>query len=161
MILRKATVDDRQGVWHIFNAVIQTGDTYVFRPDTPETDLEQHWFAPHMHTWVLESGGVLPGTYILKPNQIDLGAHVANASYMVHPHHQGRGIGKMLCEHSLQQAVALGFHSMQFNSVVSTNTAAIKLWKSFGFQIIGTVPKAFRHKKHGLVDTHIMHKKLK
>jgi hypothetical protein len=30
---------------------------------------------------------------------------------------------------------------MQFNSVVSTNAAAVHLWKTLGYQIIGTTPK--------------------
>ena len=160
MIIRKATTKDRKGVWTIFRAVIQTGDTYVFDPDTPEKDLEKHWLAPYMHTWVLEESGEILGTYILKPNQIDLGSHVANASYMVHPGHQGKGLGSMLCEHSLEQARALGFHSIIFNIVVSTNTAAVKLWEKFDFRIIGTIPEAFNHRERGLVAAYIMYRKL-
>jgi len=44
--------------------------------------------------------------------------------------------------------------------VVSTNINAIKLWKKFGFEIIGTTPKGFKHKGLGLVDTYIMFKDL-
>lgn len=44
------------------------------------------------------------GTYFIKPNQIDLGNHIANCGYMVSPEHHGRGIGKLLCEHSLKFA---------------------------------------------------------
>ena len=46
---------------------------------------------------------------------------------------------------------------MQFNAVVETNERAVELWKSLGFSIIGTVPRAFRHPAHGLVGLHIMH----
>jgi hypothetical protein len=47
---------------------------------------------------------------------------------------------------------------MQFNAVVSTNERAVRLWKKMGFTIVGTVPKAFRHKDQGLVDIFIMHR---
>ena len=77
---------------------------------------------------------------MIKPNQPDLGSHVANASFMVNPKFQGQGIGSKLCEHCLQTAKDLGFKYMQFNIVVSTNIAAITVWKKFGFQIIGTIP---------------------
>ena len=160
MKIRKATREDYDAVWRIFKAVIKTGDTYIFYPDTPKKDLEKHWFAPYMHTYVLEDGSKISGTYIIKPNHIDLGRHIANASYMVHPDMQGKGIGKTLCRHSLEQAEKLGFHAMLFNIVVSSNVAAVTLWKKFGFQIIGTVPEAFRHRRSGLVDAHIMYKKL-
>ena len=49
---------------------------------------------------------------------------------------------------------------MQFNAVVETNTPAIRLWRSFGFQILATVPEAFRHPLHRYVGLHIMYKPL-
>lgn len=158
--IRTATLNDYDAVWEIFSKVIQTGDTYVFHPNTPKDDLQKHWFASYMQTYVLEENGKILGTYILKQNQIDLGSHIANASYMVHPNTQGKGIGKKLCEHSLKTAKELGFKAMQFNSVISTNVAAINLWKNYGFKIIGTTPKGFKHQKLGYIDSYIMYKSL-
>ncbi|MEO9893263.1 GNAT family N-acetyltransferase [Aurantibacter sp.] len=161
MKIRKAIASDIDQVWEIFTKVIKTGDTYVFHPDTPKSDLEKYWFAPYMNTYVIEENGIIFGTYIIKPNQIDLGNHIANCSYMVSPKAQGKGIGKKLCEHSLQIAKEKDFEGIQFNIVVSTNKAAIALWEKNGFTIIGTTPRAFRHAKLGLVDTYIMYKDLK
>ena len=160
MNIRKATASDFNRVWEIFKQVIATGDTYVFYPDTPKRDLSKHWFADYMKTFVVEESGELLGTYIVKPNQIDLGNHIANCSYMVSPSAQGKGIGKKMCEHSIQFATENGFKAIQFNYVVSTNKDAIRLWEKFGFNIIGTTPKGFRHKDFGLVDTYIMYKSL-
>ena len=151
---------DEKGVWEVFSNVIKTGDTYVFSPDTERSKLKDLWFSKAKKTYVAEEGGKIIGTYILKPNQIDLGSHIANAGYMVHPDAQGKGIGKALCEHSLKVAKEAGFYGMQFNLVVSTNTGAVKLWKKFGFRIVGTIPEAFKHSSKGFVDAHIMYKKL-
>ena len=90
-----------------------------------------------------ELDGRLAGTYLLKANQPGLGNHVANCGYVVASRARGQGIGEALCRHSLDVARALGFLAMQFNSVVSTNTA-IALWQRCGFAIVGTVPHAFR-----------------
>jgi hypothetical protein len=49
---------------------------------------------------------------------------------------------------------------MQFNAVVETSTPAIRLWRSFGFQILTTVPEAFRDPLHGYAGLHIMYKPL-
>ena len=88
-----------------------------------------------------------------------LGSHIANASYMVHPDAQGKGIGRQLGEHSLKMAKSLGFLAMQFNIVISTNKPAIRLWEKLGFEIIGTTPNGYRS-ANGLVDTYIMYKSL-
>ena len=163
MNIRKAEKEkDYDKVWEIFTKVISTGDTYVFDPNTSKDTLQNNWFADYMDTFVaVDENDEILGTYIIKPNQIDLGDHIANCSYMVNPKHHGKGTGKFLCEHSIQFARDKGYLGIQFNIVVSTNTNAVELWKKYGFEIIGTTPKGFRHKNLGLVDTYIMFKVLK
>ncbi len=161
MNIRKATITDLEGVWTIFAEVIKGGDTFVFDPDTPKSDLKKYWFNENMSTFVIEDNGIILGSYMIKPNQIGLGSHIANCGYMVSPNARGKGVGKRLCEHSIQTAIAMNFEAIQFNIVVSTNTQAVELWRKYGFKIIGTTPKGFQHKTLGLVDTHIMYKALK
>jgi ribosomal protein S18 acetylase RimI-like enzyme len=79
---------------------------------------------------------------------------------MVSPDAAGRGIGRRMAEHSLKEARKLGFSAMQFNFVVKSNTAAVKLWKSVGFEIIGEIPDAFRHPDKGLTNAYIMYRRL-
>ena len=49
---------------------------------------------------------------------------------------------------------------MQYNFVVSTNERAVRLWQSFGFEIVGTLPRAFDHPRAGHVDVFVMYKSL-
>jgi GNAT superfamily N-acetyltransferase len=91
------------------------------------------------------------------PNRPGRGAHVATASFMVDPAQQGRGVGRLLGEYVVDWARSSGYKGIQFNAVVETNTGAVRLWKSMGFEIIGTVPEAFDHSEHGLVGLHIMY----
>jgi GNAT superfamily N-acetyltransferase len=46
---------------------------------------------------------------------------------MIDPSAQGRGIGRALGEHCLEEARRQGYEAMQFNFVVSTNTAGVSL----------------------------------
>ena len=71
-----------------------------------------------------------------------------------------RSIASKMCEHSQREALARDFRSMQFNFVISTNEAAIRLWKKQGFEVVGTLPEAFRHPRKGFVDAYVMFKKL-
>ena len=65
-----------------------------------------------------------------------------------------------MCAHSLQHAKDAGFRAMQFNFVVSTNRRAVKLWQSFGFEIVGRLPGAFLHPHSGYVDAFVMYRAL-
>jgi L-amino acid N-acyltransferase YncA len=158
--IHDAHKDDTDAIWAIFQAVIQTGDTYVFPPETPRIEMDQYWLAAHMRTYVAEFEDDVVGTYILKANHPGLGSHVANASYMVHPAAQGRGVGTAMCAHSLAEARRLGYRAMQFNLVVSTNEAAVHLWDKMGFSIVGTLPQAFHHQNLGYVDAYVMYQSL-
>ena len=112
-----------------------------------------------MHTYVAcDASGKIFGTYYIKPNQQGNAAHVCNCGYVVSEAARGMGVATLMCEHSQAVASEAGFLAMQFNFVVSTNTGAIRLWEKLGFQIVGTLPRAFRHPEQGLVDAHVMYK---
>jgi hypothetical protein len=65
-----------------------------------------------------------------------------------------------MCRHSQSEAAEKGFLGMQYNLVVATNLGTIKVWQQEGFEIIGTIPEAFRHPTMGFVDPYVMHKQL-
>lgn len=156
--IRPATELDWPQMQTIFRAVTAAGDTYVFAPDTPEADAHAYWFGPGVASFVALDGEQVLGMYKLVANQRDLGSHVANASFMVSPEAQGRGLGRAMGLAALDEARARGFLAMQFNFVVSTNRPAVHLWESLGFEIVGTLPKAFRHSALGLVDAYVMYR---
>jgi ribosomal protein S18 acetylase RimI-like enzyme len=145
-------------MWPIFRAVVATGTTYAHAPDTPEAEARPYWLSPGTSSWVAEDEGRIVGMYRLATNRRDLGSHVANASFMVDPACQGRRIGEALGRHCLREAKRAGYLAMQFNFVVSTNTGAVALWHKLGFEIVGTLPKAYRHRELGLVDAYVMYR---
>jgi ribosomal protein S18 acetylase RimI-like enzyme len=183
MKIRPATESDRDAIWNIFRQVVSAADTYALDPNMSRESAFAYWFAPGTHTYVAEvdrkfrvkavhalgtstpspiadGSPVIVGTYILRPNQSGGGSHVANAAFMVSGSARGRGIGRAMAEHCLTEARRLGFRAMQFNFVISTNTSAIRLWQELGFEIVGTLPGAFRHPQKGYVDVYVMYRTL-
>jgi GNAT superfamily N-acetyltransferase len=156
--IQKANPQDFEQIWPTFQAVVQGGDTYTYPLDITKEEAKSLWFAPDKTIHIATVNGEFAGTYYLRPNQPGLGSHVSNAGFMVNPIIRGKGVGKQMGLHALALAREQGYYAMQFNSVVSTNTYAVHLWKSLGFEIIATVPKAFQHKMLGLVDIFIMHR---
>ena len=159
-MIRRATAADAARIWKIFQAVVAPGDTYSFI-DTAKTDAVAYFLGPGITSYVMEDDGHVIGMYKLIPNRIGRGSHVANASFMVDPDAQGRGAGRALGEHCLDEARRQGYDAMQFNFVVSTNTVGVALWKKLGFEIVGTLPKAFEHSRLGKVDAYVMHRFLR
>lgn len=159
--IRRATDADRDAIWNIFHEVVVDRDTYSLDPDISREDALAYWFAPGTHTYVAEQPAIgVAGTYILRPNQSGGGSHVANAGFMVSTSARGEGMGRAMAEHCLSEARGFGFRAMQFNYVISTNTAAIRLWQDLGFEIVGTLPNAFHHPKKGYVDVYVMYRSL-
>jgi L-amino acid N-acyltransferase YncA len=158
--IRPATIGDADAIWQIFHAVVATGDTYAFEPDTSRDDALAYWLHGSGDCHVAESDGTIVGMYVLKPNQPGLGSHVANAAFMVSPTARREGIGRAMGEHCLAEARRLGFRAMQFNLVVATNEAAVRLWQQLGFTIVGALPGAFRHATKGHVDAYVMYRSL-
>jgi L-amino acid N-acyltransferase YncA len=160
MQIRPATGADHDAIWKIFHEIVAAGDTYALDPKISREDALAYWFSTGTRTYVAEQDGQIFGTYILKSNQLGPGSHVANAAFMVAPGAQGCGVGRAMAEHCLSEARRLGFRAMQFNFVVSTNTPAINLWQKLGFEIVGTLPGAFRHPAKGYVDAYVMYRSL-
>lgn len=106
--------------------------------------------------FIAEIDGAPVGTAYIKPNNMGGGSHVANAGFATDQSRQGEGVGRALGEFIVQRAAEQGYLAMQFNFVVSTNTRAVGLWQSLGFDIIGVLPGAFKHPSQGLVDVYVM-----
>lgn len=105
------------------------------------------------------TAGTLVATAYVKPNYGGPARDTANAGFMVDPDHGGHGHGRALAEHVLTMAEQDGYRAMVFNAVVETNPA-VRLWTSLGFTILGTVPEAYDHPRHGRVGLHVMHRAL-
>jgi L-amino acid N-acyltransferase YncA len=148
---------DWPAVWALLEPVFRAGETFPHDPAISEAEAQLAWVEQSQAVMVaVDPAGAVVGTYYLRPNSLALGAHVVNAGYVVAQHCRRQGIGSRLCQHSLQAARRLGFRAMQFNLVVSTNSAGIRCWQRNGFQVVGTLPGAFRHRQLGYVDALVM-----
>lgn len=154
--VRPGTSADRDAIWSILEPMIRGGETYTVPREMTREAALAWWHSPAHEVFVAEEGGAILGTYFLRANQQGGGAHVANCGYVTAPHASGRGVARAMCAHSLERARERGFRAMQYNFVVSTNERAVRLWQSFGFEIVGRLPGAFAHPTAGFVDAFVM-----
>lgn len=157
LTIRPATDEDWPAIHPFYSRIVEDGATYAF-PEGQSLEEARPWWMedPPGRTVVAVDGGEIVGSAKMGPNRPGRGSHIATASFMVDPRRRTRGVGRALGEHMIAWARAAGYAGIQFNAVVETNAAAVHLWRSLGFDIIGTVPGAFDHAEHGRVGLHVM-----
>jgi L-amino acid N-acyltransferase YncA len=162
MEIREAVAEDWPKIWPFMRDIVRAGETYTYPTDESEKTAREIWMATALpnRTLVAVEGDTVLGTAKMGPNHRGPAAHIGTASFMVAPEHGGKGVGRALGQHVIDQASADGFRAIQFNAVVETNTRAVHLWQSLGFEIIGTLPEAFHHPTKGYVGLHIMFRRL-
>jgi L-amino acid N-acyltransferase YncA len=158
--IRPAGPDDAESLWSLFREVVEDGGAFLEDGSETREQVLAGWLTPPATTYVACDGAVVVGAYKLRPNHPGYGSHVANGSYMVARAARGRHVGRTLGEHSIATARTLGYSAMQYNAVIASNVAAIHLWRSLGFQVVGTVPFGFRHPTLGDADLLIMYRAL-
>lgn len=158
MEIREATPEDWPQIWPFFIETVRAGETYAYPEDLTSEQGAALWLeSPPGATVVAVEDGVVLGSAKMGPNRPARGSHVGTASFMVSPAARGKGVGRALGEHVVAWHREQGYRGIQFNAVVETNTAAVALWESLGFEVVGTVPGAFEHPVHGYVGLHVMH----
>ena len=159
--IRVAAEQDWPDVYAFYTVIMAEGRTIAYPPNQTLDEARPWWMeSPPGRTVVAVDGDTIIGSAKMGPNRPSRGAHIATASFLVAPGHQGRGTGRALGMYVLDWARAEGFHGIQFNAVVEANHSAVHLWRALGFEIIGTVPEAFDHPEEGLVGLHIMYQRL-
>jgi L-amino acid N-acyltransferase YncA len=162
MEIRDATAADWPAIWPFLHEIVAAGETYAYRTDMTEEQARRLWMIqpPGRTVVAVDGDGAVLGTASMYANRPGPGSHVASASFMVDPARAGRGTGRALGEAMLAWARECGFRAVQFNAVVETNARAVALWRSLGFEVIGTVPQAFAHPTEGYVGLHVMYRRL-
>jgi len=161
VIIRAADEQDWPRVYPFFSAIVAAGRTYAFPEGLSLEEARPWWMEqPPGLTVVAVEGDIVLGSAKMGPNRPGRGSHVATGSFMVDPDHHARGVGRALGSYVVDWGRAAGYRSIQFNAVVETNTNAVYLWQSLGFEILTTVPEAFDHPEHGFVGLHVMFQRL-
>jgi L-amino acid N-acyltransferase YncA len=161
-LVRDAIEQDWPAIWPFFHSIVAAGETFGYDRDLSDAQARAIWFSapPSRTTVAVDAAGVVLGSAHMHANHGGPAAHIASASFMVDPSYEGRGVGRALLEDVLRWAAHAGYRGMQFNGVAATNDRAIALYRSAGFEILGTVPEGFAHPRHGFVGLHIMYRAL-
>jgi GNAT superfamily N-acetyltransferase len=161
IIVRPFADDDWAQIYPFFREIVADGRTYAYPEGLSSEGARSLWVGePPDAVLVAVDEKKVVGTAKMGPNRPGRGAHIATASFMVDPSARSRGVGRALGDAMVDWARRDGYQGIQFNAVVETNTGAVRLWQSLGFEILTTVPEAFDDRVNGLVGLHVMFKRL-
>lgn len=147
MIVRAYEIKDLESMIQIWNEVVEEG--IAFPQEELLNDITgAEFFASQTYSAVAEdeNSHTIQGLYILHPNNVGRCGHICNTSYAVRSESRDQHIGEQLVLDSLCQAKRHGFHLLQFNAVVESNTRARHLYERLGFIPLGTIRNGFRRK---------------
>ncbi len=158
VLVRPLVASDWPQVHALVVQVARAGETYAMEVPADEQETRELWAGEHL---VVAVDGDDPervlGSAKAGRNRPAQGSHVGTASFMVDGSARGRGVGRTLGEHVVAWHRDAGYAAIQFNAVVATNTAAVALWRSLGFAVVGRVPGAFRSPGGEVADLLVMH----
>ena len=155
--IREYKKNDISDAIRIWNEVVEEGIAFP-QTEPLNEDTGDRFFSEQSYTGIAydTESGKITGMYILHPNNVGRCGHICNASYAVSSDFRGKHIGEALVAHCLKKGGELGFKILQFNAVVSTNIAALNLYKKLGFTQLGKIPGGFL-KKDGTYEDIIPH----
>ncbi|RVV97832.1 N-acetyltransferase [Mesobaculum littorinae] len=160
LTIREIGREEEETVWRLLKPIVEAGETLCAPPGGGRAGGLAYWWPATARVFLAEAEGTPLGTAYLRPNQTGGGAHVCNAGFATAPEAKGRGVARALLVRVLDEARAAGFAAMQFNFVVASNTRAIAIWESHGFEVVGRLPCAYRPLSGGEVDALVMYRRL-
>ncbi len=153
MLVRKLTEDDLDALWSIRLRSLQDnpeafGSTYEETQQRGKESFRQRLRQPHAETFYIGAfeekhlAGIV-GFYR------ESGAKGQHKGYIVSmyvaPEQRGHGTGKALLTEAIAQARTVPGLEQLLLSVVTSNAAARRLYRSLGFEVYGLEPRALKH----------------
>ena len=144
IIVNKYEKKDINEMKNIWNEVVRDGNAFPQIEELTEVSAA-NFFDEQSFCGVAKDSesNIIVGLYILHPNNVGRCGHISKARFAVSSAVRGYGVGEILVKHCIEQARKLGFKILQFNAVVKSNTAALKLYKKLGFIQLGIIPNGF------------------
>jgi ribosomal protein S18 acetylase RimI-like enzyme len=161
VLIRDATAADWPAIWPFLREIVAAGDTFSYDPGMGHDEARAMWLVPPPgRAAVAVDGAAIVRTSNMYPNHGGPGAHIASGNFMVDPGHRGRGVGRALGEDLVAWARRERYRGIKFNAVAASNTVAVALYESLGFEVLATIPEGFRHPTQGFVGLHVMYLRL-
>lgn len=134
---------DVEKVKHLLNEVIKEGMSWPFEEPLSDSAF-RNYFLAHTALVARSEDGEVIGAFYCKPNFPGRCSHYCNGGFITDPRFRRQGIAYLMGKVFLRIARDLGFHSVLFNLVFTSNIASIKLWDSLGFTRLALLPKVGR-----------------
>lgn len=160
--VREANARDIKAISDIYNYFVENS-TATFATQAESLSEREAWFAHHSQEDLpvcvaVENGAVVSWASLSYYHQRCAYRQTVEISFYIHHEYVGCGIGKLLTEHLLKQAVDRNYHCV-LSLVCSENEASLALLRKFDFEVVGQLREVGR-KFDRWLDVTLMQKML-
>jgi len=152
MLIHKLKEEDIEALWNLRLRALKDnpeafGSTYEETLQRGKESYQQRLRQPHTETFYI--GAFDDGSLVgIVGYYREMGVKSQHFGYIVSmyvvPEQRGQGIGKALVAEAIAQARAIAGLEVLLLAVVTTNTAARRLYRSLGFEVYGVQPRALK-----------------
>ena len=165
LIVRNALVSEAQKIADIANITHEetkflsfSREERTFNKEDEEKYIETMNESEDSLLLVADYNGALVATSQIAPkSKYKWKRHVAAFGVGVIKKYWGLGIAGKLMSSIIDVANSYGYEQIEL-TVVSENTKAFNLYKSFGFEVVGTLKNAYKYSPTHYADLHVMTK---
>jgi L-amino acid N-acyltransferase YncA len=131
MEIRQLEARDRTAVERFIERVPERDRTF-FKENVEDPDVIAAWTRPGAARAVALEGDDVVG-YVAVVAMQGWSSHVGEVRVIVDPEHRGRGIGRALARHAVQEALELGLTKMVVE-VIADQESTMWMFRSYGFE---------------------------
>jgi ribosomal protein S18 acetylase RimI-like enzyme len=150
-VIRAARPADATAMARLFAAVAEERDGIATEPPVDIEARTEQFAVSAGSSIVADAGGDIVGMLAVQVSRFGYG----DLGMLVDAEWRGRGVGSALVRAAIERARAQGLHKLCLE-VFPSNTAALDLYRKFGFLEEGRRPKQYRRASGELWDAIVM-----
>ncbi len=142
--IRQANETDKNDIWEVLCAAVEYGNTCLYSYEMSYEAILENWLQPSHEVFVaVNESGKIVGTFYLKQFEVGLANHIKTGDFIAYQEDKNRGVLRQMTQAAIEIATKQGYSAM-YLKVIQHNRHALRTFSQLGFQVTGSIPRAYK-----------------